>query len=469
MADELTNVPPALTPAPAQDVDDGLAADLETDPVDEAYFKFIMEHFNALPVSIRDYLNSSRVAGELRAIYKEFNLSADDREIAYAIVLKVFFGMVKPADFADTLWTELEWEDSEEDRCRRLVISLIGRVLLPAQSFLGDLTGVLTEFGGKVGDYSTEQIELRVISYDEGAREIANAVDLPFDEEGRIRLSHIIASRLRDVRDEMETKEMLMRSKKVGGMELDETAAEYILNFIKQKAQLTKYVEYVDKSEMVRDALGPTQEASLPTGDMSVVVTPAGQELPAVAPAEAVVEPPAPSVGGLSAADIKAIYSGSEEERADLAKRIAKFREVTASDPDRERDALNEILYPPDLGPVEPLFVVAAVLAMADDGALPSALADDMRIREMINKYLVDRRLQSVAFRFAEKPGDQEFMNIFLQLMLRAFAGLSDAEAARFGLRASRAMKKAGYLEYDGFVAFDADTKAFRWLKPIEL
>jgi hypothetical protein len=457
MADELLNN--AVPSAPA------IAPDLQTDPEAEFYFDFINKHFNALPEPVRQYLNSSRVADELRDIYQADNLTVDERDLAYAVVLQVFFGLVKPADLDGELQTELNWAASEAERRRRLALALIGRILLPAQGYLGDLTPLLVEFGGRVEDFPNEQIELRVVTFDEGAKEIAAAVKLPLEPADRLRLQHIIATHLRDVRDEMETREMLTRPKKVGGMELEDLAVEHIFTIIKEKAKLTKYVEYVDNE---------------PVADQSVIVTPAGETVeppptpsptpvppPASAPAPALA--PAPAKSAVTPAEIKAIYNGPDEERAALVKRITKFKEVTASDPLRERDAFYEILYPPDLGPVERYFVVAAVLTMADDGTLVKTLTEDLRCREIINKYLVDQQLQSAAFRFAEKPGDAEFMNVFLQLVLRGFAELSEEAAARFGLRASRAMSRAGYPEYEGFVAFDADTRAFRWLKPIDL
>lgn len=450
MADELNN-------------NQGIRPKLETDPVAARYFDFISSHFNALPEPVRQYLNSSRVAADLETLYKEFNVTEDERGLVYALVLQVFFGLVTPQDFPDELFEVLNWPETEFDRLRRLVAGLVGRVLLPAQRYLGDLVPLLMEFGGRVEDFPGEQVELRVMTFDEGAKEIANAVSLPLDGANRLRLQHIIATRLRDVRDEMETKEMLMRSKKVGGLELENDAVEHIFDIAREKAKLTKYVEYVGEQPTAVTA-APAVPTADQTADQSVIVTPAGETVEPVVRQPAAAQPPA-----VTPEEIKAIFNGSDEERADLARRIAKFKEVTAADPQRERDAFYEILYPPDFGPVEPHFVVAAVLTMADDGSLVKTLIDDLRCREIINKYLVDQQQQGAAFRFSEKPGDAEFMNIFLQLVLRGFAELPEGDAARFGLRACRAMIRAGYAEYDGLAAFDADTRAFRWLKPIVL
>ena len=443
--------------APAVDFD--LEPDLEPDDVGQLYFDFIIDHFNSLPEPIRRHLNSNRLAQDIQRIFQSADLTPDERDEVYSIVLKVFFNMVKVEDFPDELWTELAWPASEEDRCRQLAVDLLGYVMLPAQAFLGDVVRLIADFSVNPNDYPQEQVEARVMTFDEGAKAITAAVDLRLDDEQRRRLHYIIESRLRDVRDDLETKEMLSRSQKVGGLELDESATEHVMEVLKAEVRMTRFVE----------SAGETPAPAAPAPAMPAATAPV--ETPALEAMAAPTAAPAPAaeVKEYDAAAIKAIYNGTAEERAEIGKRIAKFREVTGDTPTKERDALYEILYPPDLGPIEPLFVVAATLAMAEDGSLVSVLAEDLRFRDLINKYFVDKHLSGEAFRFAETPTGREFMNVLLQILLRGFAGLPAGDAARFGLKAANSLKKAGFADYANLQAFDADEGVFRWSELIEL
>lgn len=445
----------AVVAPPAPVVDPDLEPDLEPDDVGQLYFDFIVDHFNALPEPIRRHLNSNRVAQDIQRIFQAANLTPDERDEVYAIVLKVFFNLVKVEDFPDELWTELAWPASEEDRCRQLAVDLLGYVMLPAQAFLGDVVRLIADFSVNPNDYPQGQVEARVMAFDEGAKAIAAAVDLPLDDEQRRRLHFIVESRLRDVRDDMETREMLARSQKVGGLELDEAAIEHVMEVLKAEMRMTRFVESV--GEMPAPVVPVTPTAAAPA-ETPVPEAPSAQ---AAAPTAEAKE--------YDAAAIKAIYNGSVEERSEIGRRIAKFREVTGDAPAKERDALYEILYPPDLGPIEPLFVVAAALAMAEDGSLVSALGEDTRFRDLINKYFVDKHLPGEAFRFAETPTGREFMNVFLQILLRGFAGLPAGDAARFGLKVVNSLKKAGFADYSNLQAFDADEGVFRWSDSIEL
>ncbi|MEW6610179.1 MAG: hypothetical protein AB1352_00920 [Patescibacteria group bacterium] len=67
------------------------------------------------------------------------------------------------------------------------------------------------------------------------ADEILKTANLPVDPEIRPRLVRVIVSRLRDVRDLMETKEVLMRPRELGGVNMDNAAAQTLLQFIEER------------------------------------------------------------------------------------------------------------------------------------------------------------------------------------------------------------------------------------------
>jgi len=73
-----------------------------------------------------------------------------------------------------------------------------------------------------------------LIDYPSQAKSIISRFSFkPDDEVMAKRLESIVVSRLRDIRDEMETRENLMKSRKIGGMEFSPEQSEELLKLIK--------------------------------------------------------------------------------------------------------------------------------------------------------------------------------------------------------------------------------------------
>jgi hypothetical protein len=82
----------------------------------------------------------------------------------------------------------------------------------------------------------TESVEVspRITDYTDIATSVILSFGYPASDEVMVkRLGSIVIARLKDVRDEMETKENLMKGRKVGGMDFSEADAERILRIIK--------------------------------------------------------------------------------------------------------------------------------------------------------------------------------------------------------------------------------------------
>lgn len=399
----------------------------------------ILQRLQEVPITIRKYLLSDELAALHQKIFDEHGLTPDDRDLIYYTELQTFFGDIPLADFPDRAWIRLEWDDAQEEKAAAVIIDVLGYVFLPAQAFLGDVAGLIAEFGGDLKKYPEKQLELRRVTYMEGAREIAESVaiaDLP--EDMRKRLAHIIESRLRQVRDDGDTKEMLMKAKKTGGMELSEADANGVLSLLASKMRMTKFVEAMDEGKA----------ADLP-------VDAAGQ--------------PAAPGKELAAIDIKRIYGGTDEEQEALKKRMERFSQVTENDAAKMRDAFYQVLFPPDLRPTDPLYVVAGLVVMAGGDSFSDAVENDERYRAVLHDYLKDKVGEDELAAYDAAPTEPRYMNMLLQLLLRGIAGYDEAESARFGLRYLNALKKQGYDRYADLVAFDMEKGAFRWKENVEL
>lgn len=394
-----------------------------------------------LPQVVRTYLVSKDITAKREAAYAQAGLGESERNLALYAELEVFFGDCPLEEFPDRLFGYMPWDDADEERARKLAIEILGRVMLPAQAYLGDVPGVIRSIGGDVKAFPEDLLELRVVTFKQGAEEIADAAaPAGLNEDLLKRLTHIIESRLRQVRDDQDVEEMLTKSKKTGGMELAESQAKEILDVIQTRSRMTKYVEAVEE-ERPAEAAAPAAEAAAPAKQVT-------------------------------AAEIKKIYSGPPEEQEAIAKRLKRFRDVTGSDTAKMRDAYYQVLYPPDLRPTDPMYVVAGLLAFAEDGELSDLLVEDERFKEVVRSYYTSteagKARAAEGAGFDANPADPVFVNLFLQLLLRGFAGFDENESARLGLRVTNLLKKSGQTEYDGLAVFDLERGAFKWVNPSE-
>jgi len=77
-----------------------------------------------------------------------------------------------------------------------------------------------------------------VIDYDSIIKQIAQESGVNFSEEFlKKRFSSLITSRLRDIRNSLQVKELLARSKKVGGLELPEEKINLVVKITEEKAK----------------------------------------------------------------------------------------------------------------------------------------------------------------------------------------------------------------------------------------
>lgn len=79
------------------------------------------------------------------------------------------------------------------------------------------------------------QTPKEIVDYTAQTREIITQFNYqPADEVITKRLENIVLARVKDIRDDLETREILLKGKKVGGMEFTDAQADDLLNLIKQ-------------------------------------------------------------------------------------------------------------------------------------------------------------------------------------------------------------------------------------------
>ncbi|MFH1047862.1 MAG: hypothetical protein V1738_06175 [Patescibacteria group bacterium] len=395
----------------------------------------ISNRVKKLPWSVRSYLLSEKFSDQFKAVVAKHQLDEEDADMVYVTQLHVMFGELPLEEFPDALWNRLSWEDSEENRARQLVVDLLGLMILPIQAYVGDVVGLIVRLGGKPTDYPQDKVENRTVTYEQAIKEIIEVSGWrSTDSADARRFQSIVESRLRDVRDELETKHMFTKPRKTGGLEMIEAEADRIIGVIEEEKKFTRYVE---------------------AGSADVV---AGKSLPAQTKAESDFSPE----------EIKAILLGPAAEQKDIAKQVQIISDQSKGNSEVLREILYDYIYPQTMEIVDQAAVVAALMLFVRQGDLVSALLDDQRYQAVIKSYFdqIGAEIDSVII---AEPAGSSAMNVFLQTVLRGIAQYDESDSARFGLRIINALKKKGEGQYVELVAFDMDQGKFVWTDPISI
>jgi hypothetical protein len=399
----------------------------------------LLERFGALPDAVKTFFDSKAAVEAVDRVTGALGLPPASRGLVAEAAMRLIVGALAMPDLPTAL-VGLTDGSADRAKARDASVDLLGRLALPLQAFLGDVTGAITGLGGDPSRFSDFRVEERVISYDSAADRIAgNFIPGAVAADRRQRLVYIIETCLRGVRSDEDTVEQLRRSVKVGGLDLDEATAKRVVDLTRAEMRMTRFVEAGEgKKEATNDGAAAHDDAPAPTETVS---------------------PEA----------IKGVYLGSADEREELSAAIGRFRRVTDGDFERVRDAFFEVLYPPDGEIADTKLVVAGAYYLAELGEITGSLRYDERYRQILLSYYADHQMTGAAEAFAADPVTRESVNVYLQIILRAFATLDEAESARHGLHVINLMKKEGISDAEGLVAFDQSRRAFRWLRLIEL
>jgi hypothetical protein len=385
-----------------------------------------------LPKAIRSYLFSSKTDQTRIRIFDDLNLTQEDRDTALFTELEVLFGDLDLSDYPNALWSRLPWAESEKDRAKHLIVETVGQIFLPIASYMGDVVGLLSKLKVDPKKYAGHEIEVRSVSFKDGAVEIAAATQLEgLDNAAKQRLINIIESRLREVRDDLDTRTMLTRSKKVGGLELSDAQAGQVIEVLTNEMRLTHYIEAVTEQASKTEEIRSEKK--------------------------------------FSSEEIRSRLLGPVEDQKQLAKRIEQIERDTNSQIDLLREKVYELVFLPATTEVDAWDVVAALFALTRHNGLLSSLSDDDRFRTGLLFFFEGRPDSSISEIIKRSPAGREAMNVFLQVVLRGAAQLSAEDSARYGLRLIGLLKKSGYAQYADLVAFDLDKETFIWTELIEM
>ncbi len=191
-----------------------------------------------LPAEVTDFLDSSELLFKMIEIIEKHKLTEDK----YGEIAPLVEGLLeKPAGLDGLPGAIAKATGLDMTAATRLSADLAGHWLLPLEAYVGDVAGAIMKWGGKVEDYPAKRIARRAVQPDEFIRETLRALGATLkDATLQHRLEYILTTYVRGVRTAPETMAVLGRSRKVGGLEMDEVKAKQLVDHISEKMKIVK-------------------------------------------------------------------------------------------------------------------------------------------------------------------------------------------------------------------------------------
>ncbi len=219
-----------------------------------------------LPGPVQDYLYSER-AGELNEMIIERNALTEPQEAALFDLLRQLF--VKAIELPRLLDEVKARFGLDEAASKRLAADILGFRLLPLDKWIGDVDGLVRALGADPTAYPDFRVQIEHRTPGEAAEEVVKeSIGAVAEPRTQARLRGVVESFLAGVRTEEQTKEVLTRPEKIGGLGFDPTTAARVLEEVREETRSV--------------VIDPTPHS--PTRAMSSAA-PAAGEAPAPAPA----------------------------------------------------------------------------------------------------------------------------------------------------------------------------------------
>lgn len=195
----------------------------------------LQQKLASLPEPVQDYLYSEQ-AGELNEkIISRNGLSEGQEPLLFALLRELFVRDVPVANLLTEVKSRFNLDDAKG---RQLAADIAGFRLLPLDKWLGDVDGLIRTLGGDPKSYPEFRVKIERRTPEEAAKEVVReSVATTADARTQARLKGVIESFLAGVRTEAQTKEVLTRPEKIGGVGLDAATAARVLDEVREETR----------------------------------------------------------------------------------------------------------------------------------------------------------------------------------------------------------------------------------------
>lgn len=312
----------------------------------------LQKKLSELPAPVQDYLYSEK-AGELNEEIISRNGIGEDQEASlFAFLRELFLGEVP----LGTLQAETQKRFGlDADKARKLAADIAGYRLLPLDKWLGDVSGTLRALGADPSAYPTFRVAIEHRTSEEAAEEVVQSI-AAVSAEPRVqdRLQNVVESFLAGVRTEEQTKEVLMRPSKIGGLEMPKEEAERVLSELREEVRSVVIDEGLAESAEETPPSEPGPSSARPKDDFVTITKEDEKEIEKikreVLPAKGVEA--ADRTADKIQASVEAIYaaSGLKTDDEAMAKRIKTVIGNRLRDVRDQMETLETMAQPKELG-----------------------------------------------------------------------------------------------------------------------
>lgn len=271
----------------------------------------IFSKFNQLPPEIKDYFSSAKtieILHEIKNRYPQHKVSLAELVVRLAIRDISFNNLVQILE-KDYFLDKKIAENITNQLKERFDWSFLAPEIGKAKEY----EGIEEEVKQIKEKMSTEIAE--GINYNQAVKNTIDQAKLSFvDEVMENRFKNIALSYLKDVRDEIETRMVLKRPQKIGGMEYDEAKIDQIIKILKeQKPKIKPEIKPIpEKASLAEGIAGPTEIVGEPE---EIQIEPEEMPLP----------PPIETRINADQTQINADISMNQRESAKVSAEVQKF------------------------------------------------------------------------------------------------------------------------------------------------
>lgn len=188
-----------------------------------------------LPGPVQDYLYSEK-AGELNEMIIERNALTEPQEAALFDLLRKLF--VRATSMPELLGEVKTRFGLDEAASKRLAADILGFRLLPLDKWLGDVDGAIRALGADPSAYPAFRVQIEHRTPEEAAEEVVKeSIGVVAEPRTQARLRGVVESFLAGVRTEEQTKEVLTRPEKIGGLGFDPSTAARVLEEVHEETR----------------------------------------------------------------------------------------------------------------------------------------------------------------------------------------------------------------------------------------
>ena len=189
--------------------------------------------FSSLPEDVALFLSDMEGFAFAKKIVETYGLEKSAVSEILGLIESIALGEIELA----TLPAELEELGIKKEETIKVASQIAVERLMPIAGVIGDVSGQIVQWGGSLkGLEGKQSAVLPQVTAEEFAKQAVIESGVSFQDSVMAhRADLIILSFLNESRDQSETHQTLIRSKKIGGLELSEDQAERLLAYISEK------------------------------------------------------------------------------------------------------------------------------------------------------------------------------------------------------------------------------------------